>query len=61
MAVAAGAVREQHARYSGETRFPLIRMNAHRYFFCLAAVILVINVREAGQAFRGPTVVSRSG
>jgi hypothetical protein len=29
------AVREPHRRYSGETRFPLIVQNLHRYFFYL--------------------------
>lgn len=30
------AVAEPHARYSGETRFPLIFQNAHRWFFWLS-------------------------
>ena len=32
-APAACAVREPHAKYTGETRFPLIMQNLHRYFF----------------------------
>src|ERR1017187_9878613 len=32
-APAACAVREPHATYTGETRFPLIIQNLHRYFF----------------------------
>ena len=34
---AACAVREPHARYSGETRLPLIMQNLHRYFFYVAS------------------------
>jgi len=30
------AVADSHASYSGETRFPLIMQNAHRYFFYAA-------------------------
>ena len=33
------AVAEPHRRYTGETRFPLLGQNLHRYFF-YAAVIL---------------------
>ena len=40
-APAACAVREPHAKYTGETRFPLILQNVHRYFFWIA---LVFNV-----------------
>ena len=29
------AVAEPHRRYTGETRFPLILQNVHRYFFYL--------------------------
>ena len=28
------AVSDGHGRYTGETRFPLILQNLHRYFFC---------------------------
>src|SRR5215472_2633456 len=32
------AVREPHAKYSGESRFPLILQNVHRYFFYVALI-----------------------
>ena len=51
---AACAVREPHARYSGETKFPLIMQNLHRYFFYMAIVISVLNTYDLSQAFRGP-------
>lgn len=47
------AVAEPHRTYTGETRFPLILMNVHRYFFYLAALVLLINVYDAALAFRG--------
>ena len=34
---------EPHGKYTGETRFPLIMQNVHRYFFYAAVVISVIN------------------
>lgn len=37
------AVAEPHAKYTGETRFPLIIQNTHRYFFYIAVIISVIN------------------
>jgi hypothetical protein len=48
------AVPEPHKKYSGETRFPLIFMNTHRYFFYFAALVLLINLYDAALAFRGP-------
>ena len=33
------AVAEPHAKYTGETRFPLILQNIHRYFFYAALVV----------------------
>lgn len=33
------AVQEPHGKYTGETRFPLIFQNIHRYFFYFALVI----------------------
>ena len=39
---AACAVREPHDTYSGETRFPLIGQNLHRYFFYMANVIAIL-------------------
>lgn len=49
------AVAEPHAKYTGETRFPLIIQNTHRYFFYIAAAISVINTYDAIIAFRSPT------
>jgi hypothetical protein len=51
---AACAVREPHARYSGETRFPLIMQNLHRYFFYAVILISILNTYDVVQAFRGP-------
>jgi hypothetical protein len=51
---AACAVREPHAKYSGETKFPLIMQNLHRYFFYMAVLISILNTWDAVQAFRGP-------
>ena len=51
------AVAEPHAKYTGETRLPLIIQNSHRYFFYIAGVISVINTYDAIVAFhsdKGP-------
>jgi hypothetical protein len=48
---AACAVAEPHATYSGETRFPLILQNAHRYFFYVAFLISIINTYDMVVAF----------
>ena len=53
-APAACAVREPHAKYSGETRFPLIVQNLHRYFFFAALLVGALLTYDAAQAFRGP-------
>ncbi|MDT5097447.1 MAG: hypothetical protein QOC76_1184 [Mycobacterium sp.] len=45
------AVAEPHAKYTGETRFPLIIQNTHRYFFYIAGIISVINTYDAVIAF----------
>jgi hypothetical protein len=47
------AVAEPHQKYTGETRFPLIIQNAHRYFFYAAVLISVINTYDAVAAFHG--------
>jgi hypothetical protein len=47
------AVAEPHARYSGETRFPLIFQNIHRYFFATAVIVSLLNSYDAIQAFHG--------
>ncbi len=49
------AVAEPHAKYTGETRFPLIIQNTHRYFFYIAALISVINTYDAIIAFHSPS------
>ncbi|HUS21151.1 MAG TPA: hypothetical protein VMZ66_03960 [Aeromicrobium sp.] len=46
------AVAEPHAKYSGETRFPLIVQNLHRYFFYAAILISLINTYDAINAHR---------
>lgn len=48
------AVREPHASYSGETKFPLILQNLHRYFFGFTVLVSVLNTYDMVQAFRGP-------
>ena len=47
------AVAEPHKTYTGETRFPLIFQNLHRYFFYLGLVFNVILTYDALHAFRG--------
>jgi hypothetical protein len=47
------AVPDGHKTYSGETRFPLIFQNAHRYFFYAAVIISLINTWDAIRAFDG--------
>ncbi|MGV9821220.1 hypothetical protein [Nocardia xishanensis] len=47
------AVAEPHAKYTGETRLPLIIQNAHRYFFYVAMVVSLINSYDAIIAFHG--------
>ncbi len=47
------AVPEPHGRYSGETRFPLIVQNMHRYFFYAAILVSLINTYDAVRAFKG--------
>ena len=43
---------EPHAAYTGETRFPLVFQNAHRYFFYLGLVFNVVLTYDALLAFR---------
>jgi len=52
-APAACAVREPHEKYTGETRFPLIMQNLHRYFFYAVILISILNTYDAVQAFHG--------
>jgi hypothetical protein len=46
------AVAEPHKSYSGETRFPLILQNVHRYFFYAGLVFNSILTYDAVLAFR---------
>jgi len=46
------AVREPHAKYTGETRLPLIPQNLHRYFFYIALLFSVVLSVDAVIAFR---------
>jgi hypothetical protein len=46
------AVAEPHQRYSGETRFPLIMQNVHRYFWYVAIVFGLILTYDALLGFR---------
>ncbi|MCZ7435520.1 hypothetical protein O7598_03860 [Micromonospora sp. WMMC241] len=48
------AVPDGHESYSGETRFPLLGQNLHRYFFYAAAIISLINTWDAIYAFHSP-------
>ncbi|MEU7783381.1 hypothetical protein [Amycolatopsis sp. NPDC049159] len=49
------AVAEPKAKYTGETRLPLIIQNVHRYFFYVALVVSLINTYDAITAFHGKT------
>jgi len=53
MSPPACAVAEPHKRYSGETRFPLIMQNVHRYFFYAGLVFNVILTWDAIESFVG--------
>ncbi|MCX5385421.1 hypothetical protein [Streptomyces sp. NBC_00083] len=46
------AVAEPHKKYSGETRFPLILQNVHRYFFYFAVVVAGILTYDTALSFR---------
>jgi len=45
------AVPERKGNYGGETRFPFILQNLHRYFMYLAAIFLIFLWHDAVQAF----------
>ncbi|RMI34035.1 hypothetical protein [Nocardia stercoris] len=47
------AVAEPHAKYTGETKLPLIIQNVHRYFFYAAFVVSIVNTYDAIMAFHG--------
>ena len=44
------AVPEPHSKYSGETRFPLVIQNIHRYLFYAAVLISLVNTYDVGKA-----------
>lgn len=44
-------VAEPAKKYSGETRFPLVIQNYHRYFFYLASALLLLNTYDAALSF----------
>lgn len=48
------AVAEPHSKYTGETRFPLILQNVHRYFFWILLLFNAILTIDAVLAFRNP-------
>jgi hypothetical protein len=54
MSPPACAVPDGHARYTGETRFPLIFQNLHRYAFYAAVLISLINTYDAVLAMHSP-------
>ncbi|GGX57173.1 hypothetical protein [Streptomyces minutiscleroticus] len=49
------AVAEPHAKYTGETRFPLVLQNVHRYFFYAALLVAGILTYDTVLAFRDET------
>ncbi|MEU6644149.1 hypothetical protein ABZ863_16560 [Saccharomonospora sp. NPDC046836] len=53
LAPPACAVAEPHAKYTGETRLPLIVQNVHRYFFYFAIAVSLVNTYDAIVAFSG--------
>jgi hypothetical protein len=55
MAPTACAVRDARAGYTGETRFPLVLQNFHRYAWYVAVVFIVLLTWDALLAFRFPT------
>ncbi|GGS90565.1 hypothetical protein [Streptomyces chromofuscus] len=46
------AVAEPHKKYTGETRFPLVLQNIHRYFFYAAILVAGILTYDTVLAFR---------
>jgi len=48
-------VAEPHKAYSGETRFPLIFQNVHRWFFYAAVLVAVVLTFDTVLAFRDET------
>jgi hypothetical protein len=54
LAPSACAVRDAKSGYSGETRFPLILQNFHRYTWYVAVLFIVVLTWDALLAFRFP-------
>ena len=52
MSPPACAVAEPHGKYTGETRFPLIFQNVHRYFFYLGLLLNAVLTYDAILGFR---------
>ena len=50
------SVADAHGSYSGETRFPLVMQNAHRWFFYFGLVLNVILTIDAVVAFNQPGI-----
>jgi hypothetical protein len=50
------SVSDAHGSYSGETRFPLVMQNVHRYFFYFGLVFNVILTYDAIRAFNQPGI-----
>jgi hypothetical protein len=48
------AVSDSHGSYTGESRFPLVMQNIHRYFFYAGLLFNVILTIDAVMAFRQP-------
>ena len=48
------AVTEPHARYSGESRLPLVLQNVHRYFWAASVLVAIMLTVDAVNAFRQP-------
>jgi hypothetical protein len=55
------SVADAHGSYTGESRFPLILQNIHRYFFWLLLIFNCILTYDAVLAFRQPGVGSGWG
>jgi hypothetical protein len=49
------AVPDGHKSYSGETRFPLVVQNLHRYAFYAAVLISLLNTWDLIRSFHGTT------
>ena len=61
LAPPACAVSDAHGSYTGESRFPLLLQNAHRYFFYFGLVFNVILTIDAIVAFQQPGTPSGIG